>query len=180
MGPDPHATATVLVLAELALFWTTAVLHLLRLVGLQGSSRTERLADAGHVAMGLGMAIMLFPGVPVAVLRASALVFTVLAAVFLALALQRRASPGQRSEGVAIGIGQSATAYMLAAPTHPPSWLANALAASLAACLLLHGRRLISARHADWPPGTWPALAALPHAATVATTAAMAWTITNP
>jgi hypothetical protein len=60
MGPDPHATATVLVLAELALFWTTAVLHLLRLVGLQGSSRTERLADAGHVAMGLGMAIMLF------------------------------------------------------------------------------------------------------------------------
>ena len=38
-------------------------------------------------------------------------------------------------------------AYMLAAPTHPPSWVPLGVAGVLAACATVHGRRLIDARH---------------------------------
>jgi hypothetical protein len=52
----------------------------------------------GHVAMGAGMTAMAFPSAPLAALRATAVIFAVLAIAFFARAVHRRSSAGHRSQ----------------------------------------------------------------------------------
>lgn len=170
-GGDP----ATLVLAELTLFWSVALLHMIRLLFLAQLPVADRVEDAAHMAMGAGMTLMVFPGVPVGVLRASAVVFAVLAAAFLMRALRNRS--GHRGQSAAIGAGQSAMAYLFAAPAHPPTWLPAAMAGVLALCALVHGRRLIGTRNRTAASGTNRMLVTLPHAGTLVVTAAMAWMV---
>ena len=61
MGSGGRSVA--LTLAEVALFWATTVVHLLRLLSPRRLPDTDRPADAGHAVMGAGMTLMVFPGV---------------------------------------------------------------------------------------------------------------------
>lgn len=73
-------------------------------------------------------------------------------------------------------------AYMLAAPTHPPSWVPLGVAGVLALCAVVHGRRLIDARHrrhhqhggADESVGAPRMLVTVPHVGALVMTLAMA------
>lgn len=168
-GSDPAA----LVLAEIALFWGVALLHMIRLLFVTRLPCADRVQDAAHMAMGAGMTLMVFPAVPVGVLRASAMAFAVLAAAFLTHAVLDKA--GHRCQNAAIGAGQAVMAYMFAAPAHPPAYLPPAAAGVLMLCALVHGRRLIDTRTRRYVPGANPTLLVLPHVGTLMTTAAMAW-----
>lgn len=166
-------------LAGLLLFSAVASLHVLRLLSAEQVPDADRFEDAGHVAMGAGMTVMVFPGVSSDVLHDLAAVFAVLAVVFFIRVRYRRASTGHRFQSAAIATGQSAMTYMLAAPAHAPTWLPAIVAGALAVCALAHGRRLIEARHKTPHGITAPAasrlLVTLPHMGTLLTTAAMAW-----
>lgn len=180
-GMETSGASAALVLAELTLFWTVTVLHVLRLLSPARLCDADRLEDAGHVAMGAGMTAMVFPGAPSTALRVMAVVFAVLAVAFFARAVHRRDSTGHRDQNAAIGAGQLAMAYMLALPAHSPTWLPAAVAGVLALCVLVHGQRLIDAgrrtRHGAASPGTNRILVTLPHAGTLVTTVAMAWAV---
>lgn len=139
-----------LALAEIALFWSATILHLLRLLSPTRLPDTDRPADAGHAAMGAGMTLMVFPGVSVGTLHTAAPCYAVLAAAYLARAARHLRPTQHRCQNAAIGAGQAAMAYMLAAPTHPPSWVPLGVAGVLALCAVVHGRRLIDVRHRHW------------------------------
>ena len=83
--------------------------------------------------MGAGMTLMVFPGVSVGTLRSTAVCFAVLAVAYLARATRHRSPTQHHCQNAAIGAGQAAMAYMLAAPTHPPSWVPLGVAGVLAA-----------------------------------------------
>jgi hypothetical protein len=173
---SPAASA----LAGLPLFSAVASLHVLRLLSAEQLPDADRCEDAGHLAMGAGMTVMVFPGAGGGLLHTLGVVFAVLAILFFARALYHRASPGHRIQSAAIGTGQSAMAYMLAAPAHPPAWLPATVAGALAMCTLVHGRRLIDARYGatgNTAPATSRLLVTLPHTGTLVTTAAMAWMV---
>ena len=163
------------VLAELALFWAATVLHMLRLLSSDRLPGTDRLEEAGHMAMGAGMTVMVFPGVPADILRAFAAAFAVLAVGYLVRAVYRRDPARHRVQNAAVGAGLAATAYLLTVPAHQPAWLPGAVAAVLAVCVLAHGARLTDARHRAVEPGTSAMLVTLSHVGTLVTTAAMAW-----
>src|SRR5207245_70608 len=78
-GMETSGASAALVLAEITLFWTVTVLHVLRLLSPARLCDADRLEDAGHVAMGAGMTAMVFPGAPSTALRVMAVVFAVLA-----------------------------------------------------------------------------------------------------
>ncbi|ACU70053.1 hypothetical protein Caci_1127 [Catenulispora acidiphila DSM 44928] len=147
MGMGSRGGSAVVVLAELALFWSATLIHVLRLLAPTRLPDTDRPADAGHAVMGAGMTLMVFPGISVGTLHAAAACFAVLGAAYLARAALRRGSTQHRCQNAAIGAGQGSMAYMLAAPTHPPTWVPLGVAGVLTACAVVHGRRLIDARH---------------------------------
>ncbi|WP_344655908.1 DUF5134 domain-containing protein [Catenulispora subtropica] len=173
MGASGNPAA--LVLAEITLFWGVTLLHMIRLLFVTRLSLANQVEDIAHMAMGTGMTVMVFPGVPMGVMRASAVVFALLAAVFFTHAGYGRG--GHRCQSAAIGAGQAAMAYMFAAPAHPPTWLPPSVAGVLAVCALVHGRQLIGARNRASVTGASRMLLTLPHAGTLMTTAAMAWMI---
>lgn len=145
MGADGRSA--VLVLAELALFWAATTVHLLCLLSPIRLWDIDRPTDAGHAVMGAGMTVMVFPGVPAEALRVLGVGYVMLAAVSIARAMRQRSSAWQRGQDAAIGAGQAAMAYMFAAPSHPPAVLPVAVAGVLVVCALVHGQRLIDARH---------------------------------
>lgn len=175
MGMGTPGSPAGLVLAELMLFWAATLLHMHRLLSSDHLPDADRLEDAGHMAMGAGMTVMVFPGVPVGVLRVLAAGFAALAVAFLGRALYGRGSTQRRIHNTVIGAGQAAAALMLAVPTHPPAWLSTTVTAVLAVCVLIHGWLLMESRHSAHTPGTRRTLVVLPHAGTLVTTAAMAW-----
>ncbi|WP_370351927.1 DUF5134 domain-containing protein [Catenulispora sp. EB89] len=149
MGSGTGGGSALLALAEIALFWSATVVHLLRLLSPTRLPDADRPTDAGHAVMGVGMTLMVFPGVSVGTLHAAAAGYAVLAVAYLGrttLTLRRSAAQ-HRCQNAAIAAGLGAMAYMLADPTHPPAWVPLGVAAVLAACALVHGRRLIDARH---------------------------------
>ena len=167
--------SVALTLAELALFWAATVVHLLRLLAPERLPDPDRAADAGHALMGAGMTLMVFPGISAGTLRAAAAGFAALSVVYFARAAFRLHLKQHRCQTAAIGAGQAAMAYMLAAPTHPPSWIPLGVAGVLAACALVHGRRLIDARHRHGGPAGAPRmLVAVPHVGALVMTVAMA------
>lgn len=148
MGMSSGGGTSALALAEIALFWTAAIVHLLRLLSPTQLPDRDRPADAGHAVMGAGMTLMVFPGVSAGTLHMAAACYAVLAVAYLArAALPHRSPTRHRCQNTAIGASQAAMAYMLAAPTHPPSWVSLGVAGVLAACAVVHGRRLIDAQH---------------------------------
>ena len=167
-------------LAEIALFWSATIVHLLRLMSPTRLPDTDRPADAGHAVMGAGMTLMVFPGVSVGTLHAAAACYAVLAVAYLARAALHHSPTQHRCQNAAIGAGQAAMAYMLAAPTHPPSWVPLGVAGVLALCAVVHGRRLIDARHrhqhggADGTAGVPRMLVTVPHVGALVMTLAMA------
>lgn len=174
-GTGAGGGSVALVLAELALFWTATVVHLLRLLSPARLPDPDRAADAGHALMGAGMTLMVFPGTSAGTLHVTAAGFAALSVVYLARAAFRLDPKQHRCQTAAIGAGQAAMAYMLAAPTHPPSWIPLGVAGVLAACALVHGRRLIDARHRHaGAPGTPRVLVAVPHVGALVMTVAMA------
>lgn len=169
-----------LALAELALFWAATVVHLLRLLSPTRLPDPDRVADAGHAVMGAGMTLMVFPGISAGPLRVSAMCFGALAVAYLARAALDRSPAPHSCQNPAIGAGQAAMAYMLAAPTHPPPWLPLGVAGVLAACALVHGRRLIDARHRhDGAGGAPRMLVTVPHVGALVMTVAMAAMVGN-
>jgi hypothetical protein len=175
MDMSAGGRSALLVLAELALFWSAMAVHLLRLLSPTRLPDADRPADAGHAVMGAGMTVMVFPGVSVAALRILALGYAMLAMVFLVRATRSRSRPLHRGQDAAIGAGQASMAYMFAAPAHPPTWLPVAVAGVLAVCAVVHGRRLIDTRH--WTGGTIGVprvLVTLPHVGALVMTLAMA------
>jgi hypothetical protein len=125
--------------------------------------------------MGAGMTLMVFPGISTGTLRATAVCFAVLAAAYLARATLRRSPTQHRCQNAAIGAGQAAMAYMLAAPTHPPSWIPLSVAGVLAVCALMHGRRLLDAQHRHGGAAGAPRmLVTVPHLGALVMTLAMA------
>ncbi|WP_194926091.1 DUF5134 domain-containing protein [Catenulispora pinisilvae] len=139
--------SAVPVLAELALFWTATLVHVLRLLSPTRLPDTDRPTDAGHALMGAGMTLMVFPGVSTTTLHVAAVAYAAMAVLYIARATLRRSPAQHRGQHAAIGAGQAAMAYMLAAPTHPPAWVPLSVAAVLAGCAVVHGRRLVDARH---------------------------------
>lgn len=174
-----------LALAELALFWAATVVHLLRLLAPTRLPDTDRTADAGHAVMGAGMTLMVFPGIPAGTLRVAAAGFAALSLVYLARAARTQTALGwhaaqHRCQNAAIGAGQAAMAYMLAAPTHPPSGVPLGVAGVLAACALVHGRRLVGAHHRHGAASGAPRmLVTVPHFGALAMTLAMAAMVGN-
>ena len=172
--------AGTLALAEIALFWSATIVHLLRLLSPTRLPDTDRPADAGHTVMGAGMTLMVFPGVSVGTLHAAAACCAVLAVVYLARATLHHSPTHHRCQNAAIGAGQAAMAYMLAAPTHPPSWVPLGVAGVLALCAAVHARRLIDVRHrhqhgdADGTVGVPRMLVTVPHVGALVMTLAMA------
>jgi hypothetical protein len=165
----------VLTLAELALFWAATVVHLLRLLAPARLPDTDRAADAGHAVMGAGMTLMVFPGISAGTLDAAAACFGALSVFYIARVVFRLDVKQHRCQTAAIGAGQAAMAYMLAAPTHPPSWIPLSVAGVLAACALVHGRRLIDAQHRHGgAPGAPRMLVTVPHLGALVMTLAMA------
>jgi len=118
-------------------------------------------------------------------LHVAAAGFAALSAAYLTRAARSQTAPGpaapqHRCQNAAIGAGQAAMAYMLAAPTHPPSWVPLGVAGVLAACALVHGRRLIDARHRHGAtPGAPRMLVTVPHFGALAMTVAMAAMVGN-
>jgi hypothetical protein len=164
-----------LTLAELVLFWAATVVHVLRLLSTTGLPDADRAADAGHAVMGAGMTVMVFPGVPAGALRVLALVYAALAVLFLARAACRRSPAQHWGQDTAIGTGQAVMAYMFAAPTDPPMWLPVGIAAVLALCAMVHGRRLLDAPHqCDGGLFANRMLVTVPHVGAVMMTLAMA------
>jgi uncharacterized protein DUF5134 len=169
-----------LVLAEIALFWSATIVHLLRLLSPTRLPDTDRPADAGHAVMGAGMTLMVFPGISVRTLHTAAACYAVLAVAYLARATLHPSPTQHRCQNAAIGAGQAAMAYMLAAPTHPPSWVPLGVAGVLTLCAAVHGRRLIDARHrhqhagADGTVGAPRMLVTVPHVGALVMTLAMA------
>lgn len=172
-----HSSPAALVLTELVLFWTAALLHMHRLLSPDRLPDADRCEDAGHMAMGAGMTVMVFPGVPVDVLHVLAAGFAALAIAFLGRALHRRSSTQHRIHNGVIGAGHATAAYMLTVPAHPPAWLSATVTAVLAVCLLVHGWRLVESRRTTRVPGMRRTLVVLPHAGTLVTTAVMAWLV---
>jgi hypothetical protein len=169
-----------LALAEVALFWSATIVHVLRLLSPTRLPDTDRPADAGHAVMGAGMTLMVFPGVSVGTLHAAAACYAGLAVAYLARATPHHSPTQHRCQNAAIGAGQAAMAYMLAAPTHAPSWVPLGVAGVLALCAVVHGRRLIDARHrhqhggADTTVGAPRMLVTVPHVGALVMTLAMA------
>ena len=171
-----------LALAEIALFWSATIVHLLRLLSPTRLPDTDRPADAGHAVMGAGMTLMVFPGVSVGMLHVAAACYAVLAVAYLARVTLHHSPTQHRCQNAAIGAGQAAMAYMLAAPTHPPSWVPIGVAGVLALCAVVHGLRLIEARHrhqyrhggADGTVGVPRMLVTVPHVGALVMTLAMA------
>lgn len=170
-GGNPAA----LVLAELTLFWGVTLLQMIRLLSVTRRSPADQVEGVAHMAMGVGMTVMVFPGVPMDVMRALAVVFAVLAAAFVTHAVHNRAR--HRCQNAAIGAGPAAMAYMFAAPAHPPTWLPPAVAGVLAVCALAHGRQLVGTPSRTCIPGPSRLLLTLPHAGALMTTVAMAWMV---
>ncbi|MEY9928128.1 hypothetical protein ABH926_002762 [Catenulispora sp. GP43] len=167
--------SALVVLAELALFWAATVVHVLRLLSPTQLPDTDRPADAGHAVMGAGMTLMVFPGVSAGALHAAAVCYAVLGAAYFARATLRRGPTQHRCQNAAIGAGQAAMAYMLTAPTHPPSWVPLGVAAVLAGCAVVHGRRLIDARHRHGGAAGAPRmLVTVPHVGALLMTLTMA------
>jgi hypothetical protein len=163
------------VLAELTLFWTATVVHVLRLLSPTRLPDTDRPADAGHAVMGAGMTLMVFPGVPAGALHAAAIGYAALGAAYFARATLRPSPTQHRCQNAAIGAGQAAMAYMLDAPTHPPSWVPLGVAAVLAGCAVVHGRRLVDARHRHGGTAGAPRLlVTVPHVGALLMTLTMA------
>lgn len=179
MGTNGGPAASAL--AGLPLFSAVASLHILRLLSAEQLPDADRLEDAGHLAMGAGMTVMVFPGVDGTVLHSSAVLFAVLALAFFTRAWCHRGPVGNRKQSAAIGTGQAAMAYMFAAPAHPAAWMTATVAGALAVCALVHGRRVIDARHGtpheDTPHVSRRLLVTLPHTGTLVTTVAMAWMV---
>jgi Domain of unknown function (DUF5134) len=154
--------------------------HLLRLLSPTRLPDADRPADAGHAVMGAGMTLMVFPGISAETLHIAAAGFTLLAIAYLARAARPHSALGagatqHRCQSAAIGAGQAAMSYMLAAPTHPPSWVPLGVAGVLAVCALVHGRRLIDARHRHGAVSGAPRmLVTVPHFGALAMTVAMA------
>ena len=175
MDMGSRGGSSVLALAELALFWTATVVHVLRLLSPTRLPDADRPTDAGHAVMGVGMTLMVFPGVSVRTLHAGAACYAVLAVAYLARTAVRRIATRHYCQNVAIGAGLGAMAYMLAAPTHPPTWVPLGVAAVLAVCALAHGRRLIDARHRHGAAAGAPRLlVTVPHVGALMMTVAMA------
>jgi hypothetical protein len=169
-----------LALAELALFWATTVVHLLRLLSPRRLPDADRPVDVGHVIMGTGMTLMVFPGVSVAALHVAAAVYVVLAVAYLARAVRRRSPTPHHYQDAAIGAGQAAMAYMLAGPTHPPSWVPLSVAGVLTGCTLVHGWRLLDEHHRHGGiEGTPRMLVTVPHIGALVMTLAMALMVGN-
>jgi hypothetical protein len=166
-------------LAGLPLFSAATSLHLLRMLSAEQIPDADRIEDAGHAAMAAGMTIMLFPGLDGGLRHTSALVFLLLSAVYLARAGSPPGPSGRRIRSAAIGVGLASMAYVLEPPADAPAWLPAAVAGVLVLCALVHGRRMIRARHGtrqcDAEPADSRLLVTLPHLATLATSAAMAW-----
>ena len=178
MDGGTHGDSAALVLTELILFWTATLLHMHRLLSPGRLPDADHLEDAGHMAMGAGMTVMAFPGVPVNLLRVLAAGFAIPAVVFLGRALCRRGSAQHRIHNSVTGASHAAAAYMLAVPSHPPTWLSTTVAAVLAVCVLVHGWRLVESRLPTRRRGMGRTVAVLPHAGTLVMTAAMAWLVT--
>lgn len=163
------------VLAELTLFWAATVVHVLRLLSPTRLPDTDRPADAGHAVMGAGMTLMVFPGVPAGALHAAAIGYAALGAAYFARATLRPSPTQHRCQNAAIGAGQAAMAYMLDAPTHPPTWVPLGVAAVLAGCAVVHGRRLVDARHRHGGTAGAPRLlVTVPHVGALLMTLTMA------
>ncbi|MEY9854960.1 hypothetical protein ABH935_000559 [Catenulispora sp. GAS73] len=175
MGSGTNGGSTLLALAEIALFWSATVVHVLRLLSPTRLPDTDRPTDAGHAVMGVGMTLMVFPGVSVGTLHAAAAGYAVLAVAYLGRTTLRRSAAQHRCQNAAIAAGLGAMAYMLADPTHPPTWVPLGVAAVLAACALVHGRRLIDARHRHGAASRAPQmLVTVPHLGALLMTVAMA------
>src|SRR4051812_16650895 len=161
-----------LVLAEITLFWSATVVHLLRLLARPWVPDAEPVSDCGHAVMGAGMVFAVFPGAPPAVGRALACGFLALALVF-AVRAARFAGGGFR-EG-AIAVSQAAMAVMLVGVGRLPVGVTVSFAVVLAGCAAVHGRRLPPAHrlvHACSSDGSGRhrVLVTLPHLGAFATT----------
>ena len=164
-----------LILAELALFWATTLVHVLRLLAPRRLPDADRAADAGHAVMGAGMTLMVFPGVSTRSLHSAAAVYGVLAVFYLTRAALRRSPSEHHYQNAAIGAGQAAMTYMLAAPSHPPSWVPLGVAAVLTVCALVHGRRLLDTHHQHGAgEDGYRMLITVPHIGALVMTVAMA------
>lgn len=175
MGVGAASSWSIWGLAEIAVFWSVAVLHLMRVVAASRLPDPDPGGDAGHAVMGAGMTLMVFPGAPAAAGRLSAPLFTVLAVVFLIRVVLR---PGGRlAVDAALGAALAAMAVMFFAPGHRPAAVTAATTVVLAGCALIHGQSLLRARHRHYERsegGEVRLLATLPHVGTVVMTLAMA------
>ena len=102
-----------------------------------------------------------------------------LSVFYLARAALRRSLSQHHYQNAAIGAGQAAMAYMLAAPSHPPAWVPLSVAGVLAVCALVHGRRLLDAHHQHAGEDGSRMLIAVPHIGALAMTVAMAAMVGN-
>jgi hypothetical protein len=166
-----------LVLAEITLFWSASVVHVLRLLAGPWVPDAEPVSDAGHAVMGAGMVFGVFPGAPAAVGRVLACGFVVLAVVFAVRAV-RSGGGGSGFRDTAIAVSQAAMAVMLVGVGHLPVWLTVSFALVLAGCAAVHGRRLPTAHRfvracSSDGSGRQRVLVTLPHWGAVATTLAM-------
>ncbi|MFL6117876.1 MAG: DUF5134 domain-containing protein [Catenulispora sp.] len=171
-----------LVIAEITLFWTASVVHVLRLLARPWVPDADPVSDAGHAVMGAGMVFAVFPGAPAAVGRVLACGFVVLTGVFAVRAVHSDGSGrGGGFRDTAIAVSQAAMAVMLMGVGRLPVWVTVSFAAVLAACAAVHGRRLpmahrlVRACPSDGS-GRQRVLVTLPHAGAVATTLAMSVT----
>lgn len=175
MGSGSGGGSVLPALAELALFWSATVVHVLRLLSPTRLPDTDRPTDAGHAVMGVGMTLMVFPGVSIGTLHGAAAAYAVLAVAYLARTTLRRSAAQHRCQNAAISAGLGAMAYMLAAPTHPPTWIPLGVAGVLAACAVVHGRRLVDTRHRHGAVAGAPRmLVTVPHVGALLMTVAMA------
>jgi hypothetical protein len=175
MDMGSGAAASCWALAEIAVFWSVAVLHLMRVLAASRLPDPDPGSDAGHALMGAGMTLMVFPGAPAGTGRLSASLFTVLAAVFLSQPVLRPG--GWRAEDAALGAALAAMAVMFLAPGHRPAVATMVTTVVLAGCALIHGQSLLRARHRHYERsegGEVRLLATLPHVGTVVMTLAMA------
>ena len=165
--------AAWLALAEIALFWSATVVHVLRLLAQPWLPDADPPADAGHAVMGAGMVFMAFPAAPVETASVMAVAFGALSVVFLIRAL-RRSLAGRRLTSLAIGLSQAAMAVMLGVSAHPGPWVTTPVACVLVVCAMVHGQRWLSACPVGADRGRTAVLVTLPHLGVVCTTLAMA------
>lgn len=165
-----------LALAEIALFWSAAVVHLLRLLSRPWLPDTDALGDAGHALMAAGMVYMVFPAAPDQAEPVLGLAFAALAVLFAGSALRRR-SAGHRLQHAAVAGGQAAMALMLTVHGRPGALVTAPIAGMLLACAAVHAWSWFSRHtlaHAAAPIGGGRVLVTLPHLGALATTLAMA------